>query len=107
MDGKRQIDQPKVTKRKKDHGLRKGKLDLKKEKEKVKFFAGLLAEVRAVQAELIEAIDSLHDPAESDLHLKCQQLRRVNTQGALLNTMMRNYIDRTLAVLLASEGKGN
>ncbi|KAK6228950.1 hypothetical protein QQP08_021163 [Theobroma cacao] len=107
MVGKRQTDQPKVTKRKKDHRLRKGELDLKKEKEKVKFFSGLLAEVGAVQAELMEDVDSLQDPTESDLHLKCQQLRRVNTQGALLNTMMRNYINRTLAVLLDGEGGGS
>ncbi|EOY14067.1 Uncharacterized protein TCM_033248 isoform 3 [Theobroma cacao] len=107
MVGKRQTDQPKVTKRKKDHRLRKGELDVKKEKEKVKFFSGLLAEVGAVQAELMEDVDSLQDPTESDLHLKCQQLRRVNTQGELLNTMMRNYINRTLAVLLDGEGGGS
>ena len=64
-------------------------------------WSGVLAELGAVQTELMEDMDT--NSNLEDQHLICVQLRGVNRQGALLDAMIRNYIDRMLAVLVADD----
>ncbi|XVE53449.1 hypothetical protein DITRI_Ditri03aG0004000 [Diplodiscus trichospermus] len=101
MAGKRQIE-PKVTKNK-EHGVKKRKLDL--EKEKVKLWCGVLEEVGAVQTELMHHMNT--NSNQQDLHLICHQLRAVNSQGELLDAMIQNYVVDMLSLLVADQGKGN
>ena len=60
-------------------------------------WSGVLAELGAVQTELMEDMDT--NSNLEDQHLICFQLRGVNRQGALLDAMIRNKIDGMLAVL--------
>ncbi|TYH87302.1 hypothetical protein ES332_D01G108200v1 [Gossypium tomentosum] len=93
MGGKRQME-PKVGEM--EHRVKKRKLDLKEEMEKIKLWSRVLAEMTAVQRQLIEVVIS--NSNMEDLHLKCEQLGGVNTEAALLNSMIQNYIHVMLGV---------
>ncbi|KAG8502926.1 hypothetical protein CXB51_000759 [Gossypium anomalum] len=93
MGGKRQME-PKVGK--KEHRVKKRKLDLKEEMEKIKLWSRVLAEMTTVQRQLVEVVIS--NSNIEDLHLKCEQLGGVNTEAALLNSMIQNYIHVKLGV---------
>ncbi|KAK8527015.1 hypothetical protein V6N13_084886 [Hibiscus sabdariffa] len=67
----------------------KKKLDPKEEMEKVKVWSAVLAEMTAVQTELVEDLDP--DSDTEDQHTKREQLTGVNTQCALLISMIENY----------------
>ncbi|KAL1119442.1 hypothetical protein V6Z11_D01G103800 [Gossypium hirsutum] len=69
MGGKRQME-PKVGEM--EHRVKKRKLDLKEEMEKIKLWSRVLAEMTAVQRQLIEVVIS--NSNMEDLHLKCEQL---------------------------------
>ncbi|KAL1185270.1 hypothetical protein V6Z11_A01G104100 [Gossypium hirsutum] len=69
MGGKRQME-PKVGK--KEHRVKKRKLDLKEEMEKIKLWSRVLAKMTAVQRQLVEVVIS--NSNMEDLHLKCEQL---------------------------------
>ncbi|KAB2096286.1 hypothetical protein ERO13_A01G097700v2 [Gossypium hirsutum] len=93
MGGKRQME-PKVGK--KEHRVKKRKLDLKEEMEKIKLWSRVLAKMTAVQRQLVEVVIS--NSNMEDLHLKCEQLGGVNNEAALLNSMIQNYIHVMLGV---------
>ncbi|KAH1121353.1 hypothetical protein J1N35_004513 [Gossypium stocksii] len=93
MGGKRQME-PKVGK--KEHRVKKRKLDLKEEMENIKLWSRVLAEMTAVQRQLVEVVIS--NSNMEDLLLKCEQLGGVNTEAALLNSMIQNYIHVMLGV---------
>ncbi|MBA0580456.1 uncharacterized protein LOC105787219 [Gossypium raimondii] len=93
MGGKRQME-PKVGEM--EHRVKKRKLDLKEEMEKIKLWSRVLAEMTAVQRQLIEVVIS--NSNMEDVHLKCEQLGGVNTEAALLNSMIQNYIHVMLGV---------
>ncbi|MBA0792373.1 hypothetical protein Gohar_016874 [Gossypium harknessii] len=93
MGGKRQIE-PKVGEM--EHRVKQRKLDLKEEMEKIKLWSRVLAEMTAMQRQLIEVVIS--NSNMEDLHLKWEQLGGVNTEAALLNSMIQNYIHVMLGV---------
>ncbi|GMJ02851.1 hypothetical protein HRI_003954300 [Hibiscus trionum] len=81
---------------KKKPRVKKIKLDLKEEMEKIKVWSAVLAEMTAVQSELVEGLDLDPDSNTEDLHVESEQLGEVNTQCQLLGSMIENYIHAML-----------
>ncbi|XP_039031017.1 uncharacterized protein LOC120165606 [Hibiscus syriacus] len=101
MTGKKQAEEKVAGK--KEQKLNQRKIE-KKWKERVKFFGGLAAEMKAVQAELIGEMDENLPQLGSDsnspnlqaLQLTAHQLRKVNMLATLLNDEVKDYVDEIL-----------
>ncbi|XWS16745.1 hypothetical protein CRYUN_Cryun33cG0005000 [Craigia yunnanensis] len=101
MTEKKQVER-KVT-GKKHQNLSPKKLDLKKEMEEVKFLGGLVAEMTAVQEELIDVMNNgLLWNTNANLEgqqITAHQIRQFNSLVSQLNAMVPDYLHGLLDVL--------
>ncbi|KAL4279405.1 hypothetical protein GQ457_03G025210 [Hibiscus cannabinus] len=105
MTGKNKADGKVLEK--KHPSLGPKKLDLKKKKEEVKLMGMLIAETKAVQAELTQTMDHSLLGGQ-DPRTTAQQLRLVNIMTGRLNATADDYILALLHHLdQADPGKGH